>query len=172
MQTILMFFSFWITSSAAYAGPGDIPHGEVDTLFSAIVCEKSATAASSFFDRRAYELSFWEDCAGLSSEHRTESEVIKLLLDLTRGGAPNGRGACTAQGLRQADLLKYVTRAGAHIGEDRAREAAIRKLAPAQSYATTLAVLRVSDDAEVSLVVVWARTMAKWRVASIDMVCV
>ncbi len=77
MQTILMFFYFSIISSAAYAGPEDIPHGEVDNLFSAIVCEKSANAASSFFDRQAYELSFWEVCAGLSSEHRTESDVIK-----------------------------------------------------------------------------------------------
>lgn len=172
MRTILMFFFFLITSSAAYAGPEDIPYGEVGALFSAIVCEKSANAASSFFDRRAYELSFWEDCAGLSSERRTESEAIKLLLDLTRGGAPNGLGACTAQRLRQAGLLKYVTRAGAHVGMGRAREVAIRKLAPAQSYATTLAVLRVSDGAVVSLVVVWARTTAKWRVAAIDMVCV
>ena len=147
----------------------------VDGFLTALLCDRSASSVQSYFDDRAYPISFRVDCAGTSPSSGDRERVLTLLFELAgvrKGFCPS---PCEAQLWRRHRIARLTTRVGLFSESGPTGNAIVRRAVGAKSYCTSVVVVHSVIDGEAieaGLVLVWAQVDGIWVVAQVEMVCV
>ena len=147
----------------------------VDGFLKALLCDRAASSVQSYFDHRAYRVSFLADCVGVSTSPNDKETVLRLLFELTSGGKDQCPSPCDAELWRGQRIVQLTTRAGLFSESGPTGNEMVLKAVGAKSYCTSVVVVRSvveGEPIEAALVLVWAQIDGRWVIAQVEMVCV
>ena len=171
----LLLIAVIALAPAEQAADPTVSPARVDGFLTALLCDRSASSVRSYFDDRAYPISFRVDCAGTSPSSGDRERVLTLLFELTGGRKDHCPSPCEADVWRRHRIARLTTRVGLFSESGPTGNEVVRRAVGATSYCTSVVVVRSVIDGEVveaGLVLVWAHVDGNWVVAQVEMVCV